>query len=163
MSHPTISRAIDASRRLTRTAADPIFELMESGSRQPTLTVLFDRDCGVCTATARAVGRLDAGSRLEFVPAQTALIDGAPPRAQLLERLYATDAAGHWYSGAAAAVEIARRVPSLRIVGVVARVPGAMVVYELGYRMLAANRHRLSAALGLKVCAVPRRGGVRPS
>src|SRR5689334_23171103 len=129
---------------------------MESGSGQPTLTVLFDRDCGVCTATARAVGRLDAGSRLEFVPAQTARIDGAPPRAQLLERLYATTP---WYSGAEAAVEIARRVPPLRIVSVTARVPGAMVVYELGYRMLAANRHRISAALGLKVCVVPSRGG----
>jgi len=136
---------------------------MEPGSGQPTLMVLYDRDCGVCTATARAVGRLDAGSRLEFVPAQTARIEGAPPRAQLLERLYATDATGHWYSGAEAAVEIARRVPPLRIVSVTARVPGAMVVYELGYRMLAANRHRISAALGLKVCAVPSRGGTRPN
>ena len=55
--------------------------------------------------------------------------------------------------------EIARRVPPLRIVSVFARVPGAMVIYELGYRMLAANRHRISAALGLKVCVVPSRGG----
>ena len=137
---------------------------METASvGQPTLTVLYDRDCGVCTATARAVGRLDASSRLEFVPAQTARIAGAPPRAQLLERLYATDAVGHWYSGAQAAVEIARRVPPLRIVSATARVPGAMMVYELGYRMLAANRHRISAALGLKVCAVPSRGGARPN
>ena len=130
---------------------------------QPTLTVLYDRDCGVCTATARAVGRLDARSRLEFVPAQTARIDGAPPRSQLLERLYAIDATGHWYSGAGAAIEIARRLPPLRIVGAMARVPGAMVVYELGYRIFAANRHRISAALGLKVCAVPSRGRARPN
>ena len=127
--------------------------------KQPTLTVLYDQDCGVCTATARAVRRLDAGRRLEFLPAKSARIDGSPPRSQLLDRLHATDGTGHWYSGAAAAVEICRRVPPLRIVGATARVPGAMVIYELGYRVLAANRHRLSAALGLKVCQVPSRGG----
>jgi len=125
------------------------------------LTVLYDGDCGICTATARAVGRLDAGRRLEFMAAQESHIDGAPPRSLLLDRLYATDSVGHWYSGGAAAIEICRRVPALSIVALTARVPGAMVVYELGYRMLAANRHRLSAALGLKVCQVPSRGAGR--
>lgn len=126
------------------------------------LTMLYDRDCGICTATARAVSRLDVGNRLDFVAAQVASVEGAPPRAQLLERLYAVDGAGRWYSGGAAAIEICRRVPALSVVGITARVPGAMLVYELGYRILAANRHRLSAALGLKVCQVPSRGQVRP-
>jgi predicted DCC family thiol-disulfide oxidoreductase YuxK len=122
------------------------------------LTVLYDRDCGVCTATARAVGRLDEGRWLDFLPAQTAQIDGAPPRTALLERLHAVDDTGQWFSGAQAAVEMARRVPALSIVGAVARVPGAMVVYELGFRILTSNRHSLSAILGLPACQVPRHG-----
>ena len=121
------------------------------------LTVLYDRDCGICTATARSVTRLDHGGRLDFVPAQVAHVDGAPPRHELLDRLYAVDHSGRWYSGAAAAMEIASRVPPLWIVSVTARVPGAMLLYELGYRILAANRHTLSKALGLRACAVPRR------
>src|SRR3954451_6003792 len=127
---------------------------------QGVLTVLYDRDCGVCTATAQAVSRLDQGRRLEFVDAQVAHIDGAPPRALLLERLHAVDDRRSWSSGAGAAVEIARRVPALWIVSAVARVPGAMVAYELGYRLLAGNRHRLSAALGLRVCQLPARGNL---
>jgi len=122
------------------------------------LTVLYDRDCGVCTATARAVGRLDEGRRLEFLPAQSAQLDGAPPHDELLERLHAVDATGRWFSGAQAAVEMARRVPALSIVGVVARVPGAMVIYEFGFQVLTSNRHRLSAVLGLPACQVPRYG-----
>lgn len=124
------------------------------------LTVLYDGDCGICTATARAVGRLDRRRRLDFVAAQVAHIAAAPPRALLLVRLHSVDDRGRWSSGAEAAVEIARRVPALWIVSAVARVPGALVVYELGYRLLAANRHRLSAALGLRVCQVPTRGVV---
>jgi predicted DCC family thiol-disulfide oxidoreductase YuxK len=122
------------------------------------LTVLYDRDCGVCTATAKAVTRLDEGRRLDFIPAQTAQVEGAPSRSQLVARLYAVDDAGRWFSGAGAAVEIARRVPALWIVSATAHLPGAMVVYEIGYRVLAANRHRLSAMLGLPACQVPRRG-----
>ena len=46
-----------------------------------------------------------------------------------LERLYAIDATGHWYSGAGAAIEIARRLPPLRIVGGTGSPANPVVLY----------------------------------
>ena len=120
-----------------------------------TLTVLYDSDCGICTATAHGLARLDAGHMLRFKPLSTSDIVGAPPRATLFASLHTVDDTGHWFSGARATVEIARRVPVLRPVAFVARLPGAMIVFELGYRLMAANRQWLSRRLKVKACPLP--------
>ena len=120
-----------------------------------TLTVLYDSDCGICTATARALVRLDSRHLLRFEPLSSSQVKGAPSRATLAEALHAVDESGRWSSGARASVEIARRVPALRVVAMVARLPGAMLVFDLGYRLVAANRQWLSRRLGLKACQLP--------
>ena len=119
------------------------------------LTVLYDSDCGICTATARGLVRLDKYDLLRFKPLTTRDIAGAPDLDRLVWSLHAVDNKGSWFSGAQATVEIARRVPVLRLVALVARIPGAMIVLGLGYRLVAANRHWLSRKLGLKACRLP--------
>lgn len=127
------------------------------------LTVLYDSDCGICTAIARGLARLDAHHLLRFEPLATHDLAGAPPRATLAESLHAVDDTGHWFSGARATVEIARRVPVLRPVALVARLPGALIVLELGYRIVAANRQWLSRRLNLKACQLPESISARPA
>jgi predicted DCC family thiol-disulfide oxidoreductase YuxK len=124
-----------------------------------TLTVLYDRDCGICTATARALVRLDARGSLVFQPLQLWQSPNGPSRTELERVLHVVDDRGRWSSGGAAMLEIARRVPALRAVAVTARIPGATVVLELTYRFVADHRHQLSALLGLKACPVPARSG----
>ena len=123
-------------------------------SREP-LTVLYDRDCGICTQVSRALVRLDHGARLRLVALQTANIPDAPPPESLAESLHAVDGAGNSVPWRGAVVEICRRVPALRPVAVVAHLPGAMVALQIGYDLVADNRQRLSRVLGLRACRVP--------
>jgi predicted DCC family thiol-disulfide oxidoreductase YuxK len=124
---------------------------------QNRLTVLYDRDCGVCTATALALIRLDRAGRLDFEPLDRYESPDGPSRLELASELHAFDERGRWFTGGAATVEIARRIPVLRPVALAARLPLGMTALGFGYRILAANRHRVSALLGLKACAVTRR------
>ena len=128
-----------------------------------TLTVFYDADCGVCTHVSRALQRLDGHHRLTFVALQSADIPGAPSREELINSLHARDGAGRWFSGGKATVEIARRVPALRIVAVTARLPGAMAILNLGYDLVAANRQSLSRVLGLKACQLRASVSGRPA
>lgn len=82
-----------------------------------------------------------------------------PPRDQLIEALHARDDDGRWFKGAAASVEIARRIPIAWPLTVYAKLPLAMPILDLMYRTFADNRHTISRLLGLKACRVPQRNG----
>ena len=119
------------------------------------LTVLYDSDCGICTQTARVLVRLDSRRRLRLIPLQGADLPNMPPSDQLMGALHAVDARGNWFAGAAASVEIARRIRLLWPVTVFARLPMAMHVLDALYWAVADHRHQLSRLLGLNVCKVP--------
>jgi predicted DCC family thiol-disulfide oxidoreductase YuxK len=118
------------------------------------LTVLYDADCGVCTHTARLMARLDSGRRLKLVALQRAHLPGQPPMDVLSEALHVVDGEGRWSVGAAATLEIARRLPALRPLTSLASLPFAMAALDVGYRVVADNRHQISRLLGLQVCKV---------
>jgi predicted DCC family thiol-disulfide oxidoreductase YuxK len=126
------------------------------------LTVLYDADCGVCSHVARTLVAADTQHRLDLVPLQTADLPDQPARNELLDMLHARDAAGRWFKGAAASVEIARRVPILWPLGIYARLPFAKAMLDWMYRTFADNRHTISRLLGLKVCRVPQRPDQQP-
>ena len=118
------------------------------------LTVLYDGDCGVCTQTARVLARLDSRRRLRLVSLQEARLPGMPPSDELMDALHAVDTDGDWFVGAAAAVELARHVPLLWPISVIAKLPLAMPVLTVLYRAVADNRQGLSRLLRLDVCQV---------
>lgn len=72
--------------------------------------------------------------------------------------LHACDEDGRWFKGAAATVEIARRIPVAWPLTVYAKLPLAMPILDLMYRAFADNRHTISRLLGLKACPVPESG-----
>ena len=119
--------------------------------------MLYDADCGVCSHTARALYRADVGGQLRLISIQAADLPEIPPRQRLMETLHARDDDGRWFTGAAAGVEIARRVPMLWPLSVYARLPLAMSVLDRMYRAVAHNRQAISRLLGLKACRVPER------
>jgi predicted DCC family thiol-disulfide oxidoreductase YuxK len=125
------------------------------GPTQRWLTVLYDGDCGVCSETARALAKLDRRRALRLVPLQSALVAGQPSLDQLLDSLHAVDEAGHWWVGADAMVEIARRIPLLRPITVFARfAPGHWAAEKL-YRLIANHRQTISRVLGMNACKRP--------
>ena len=118
-----------------------------------TLTVLYDADCGVCGWTARLLHWLDRHHRLRLIPLASASLRGQPSQDALREALHAVDSEGQWRAGADACVEIAARLPVLRPLAWLAAIPRSRPLIDAGYRLVAGNRHRLSAMLGLKACA----------
>jgi predicted DCC family thiol-disulfide oxidoreductase YuxK len=131
--------------------------------RSSPLTVLYDADCGWCSAVARRLRRLDRGSRLRFVPLQAA--ERSPDagvamlarRRDLAATLHVVDASGAWTSGGAAVLWILESLPPLRPLARLARLPIVGRLIEPAYRVVADHRGRLSRLLGA-ACRVPGAG-----
>ena len=129
------------------------------------LVVLYDRDCGLCTATARALRRWDRHDRLELVPLQDARASVVPAVAAagrelpLAAALHVVDArTGSVRSGGDGALAIAAVLPG----GWAARMLGAVAPFRwivgIGYGLIARHRHGIGRWLRLEgpVCEVPR-------
>ena len=124
-------------------------------SPQPgTAWLLFDRDCGFCTRAAGLLRRIDRRGRVEIIALQE---QGAPARFgvtldQALEQLWALDAQGRRYGGAAAANAVLGVALGTRIPFHIYRIPGIRQLQDALYRWIAANRYRLPGSSG--TCAV---------
>jgi predicted DCC family thiol-disulfide oxidoreductase YuxK len=116
----------------------------------PTLTVLYDGECAFCTWTVSILARLDRGRRLRLMPLRGASLPGQPTLDELVDSLHAVDAEGRWWAGGDALIEICRRVPPLRPMVWLARLPLAGPLIDIGYRLVARNRQPISRLLGLK-------------
>ena len=129
------------------------------------LLVLFDRDCGICTATAVQLRRWDRGGRLELLALQAAASDPRPLVREvstghpLHGELHVLDpGTGDIRSGGRAVLEIAARLPGGRIPSLLGRFPPAAWALGLGYALVARNRRAISRALRLDtVCVIPPR------
>jgi predicted DCC family thiol-disulfide oxidoreductase YuxK len=116
------------------------------------LTVLYDADCGVCRLTVRALRKLDWRRRLAFMPLQrfVATAPGDPTRRRLLWALHVRDGRGRWYRAGDAMLRIASELPVLVPLSIVGRLPGMSGPVEVGYRLVAGNRHVISRALHIR-------------
>ena len=148
---------VSRRRRETRRSSSEV-DARTSPDSSPLLTVYYDADCGLCNGQARLLERLDWQRRLRLVALQQTALDvaDAPPVEQLLTSMHVRDENGAWASGAAASVQIARRIPLLRPVAVAARLPFVVRLLERGYAPLARNRSRLSSLMGMRACRVGR-------
>ena len=128
------------------------------------LVVLYDRDCGLCSASARALSRWDRDDHLNVVPLQD--VASRVPRVASLVAGRRLECAIHVVdpvtarvtTGGAGVLAIARRLPGGAVAGLVAAIPPARWAVELAYGVVAANRHRIGRWMGLDgpVCDVPR-------
>ena len=129
------------------------------------LAVLYDRDCGLCTATARRLRRWDRAGRLKLLPLQETATSGRPAIAAagrhlpLASVLHVVDeSTGEVHAGGDAAFTIAGRLPGGRVVRPVAALaPARWIVGQL-YGVVARNRHRIGRWLRLEgpACDIPR-------
>ncbi|HET7029100.1 MAG TPA: DUF393 domain-containing protein [Candidatus Limnocylindrales bacterium] len=141
--------------------ARPARDLAAPGQR---LVVLYDRDCGLCTATARRLRRWDRAGRLELVPLQDAAGSARPALASMAARsltaaLHVLDErTGEVRAGGDAALAIAAALPGGALARPVAAIPPARWLVGVLYEAVARNRHRIGRWLDLEgpVCDVPR-------
>jgi len=124
------------------------------------LKLAYDADCGFCQVTADVFAGLQfyKGTVLELVAYQDP---------NLLEHLPGIDVShadggvqllledGRVFCDAAAVGEILKRTCWWWWLGWMIRLPIAKHAAQIGYRMIAVNRRRMSLWLGLKACRLP--------
>jgi predicted DCC family thiol-disulfide oxidoreductase YuxK len=114
--------------------------------------LIYDGDCGFCTATANWVDERP-GSNVDVQPWQSLDLDAYGLTVDdVTSAAYWVDPSGELHRGHRA---VARTLVSLggplAIVGRVLGVPPVSWLAALGYRLVAANRYRLPGA----TCAIP--------
>lgn len=118
------------------------------------LTVLYDARCRVCTRIAGRLAGLDADRRLRLRPLQGARSDAWPSVRRLAQErdlrraLHVIDESGTWVDGGEAMLRALERVPWLRLVARLGRLPLVSALVEPGYRWFARNRARFSWLAG---------------
>ena len=118
------------------------------------LTVLYDADCGFCTAVARLLGRRGTMS-VAAIQSHTGakLLADLDPATRLAAFHVATPTGERWTGGAALA-PLARELPGGRAIApLLERFPSAT---GRAYTLVARNRRRLSRVLGLTTCRTSR-------
>ena len=145
------------------------FRLGRDGSR---LTVLYDRDCGICGLTARTLRRWDRNDRFELVALQEAATSRDPRLVgvaavhALEDRLHVVDEAGHVAAGGDAALAIADALPGGWLLRPWAAVAPLRRLVALGYAWVAGHRRLVGSWLGVELnCEVPQDSsiGLRPA
>lgn len=121
------------------------------------IEMFFDGDCPLCVRETNVLRKMDRRGRIKFT-------DIAAPEFkadehgktfdELMEKMHGRLADGTWVTG----VEVFRRLYSAVGFGRVmwlTRVPGVSHALDLGYRIFAANRLRLTGRCAGGVCKVP--------
>jgi predicted DCC family thiol-disulfide oxidoreductase YuxK len=135
----------------------PGFELAARWFARPerARTVLFDADCGICMFVCRVLERLDPFQRLSFVSnGDRARFPESIPSELLDRTLVVILPDGRLATEGRAVFEVLRALPFGIFLGWWLRVPGLAGWGNSLYRLVARNRARISARLGLTACRV---------
>jgi predicted DCC family thiol-disulfide oxidoreductase YuxK len=145
--------------------ADPLVETPSSGDSadRPALTVLYDRDCGLCQATVKQLRRWDRRRRFAMLPLQSAPASGDPAirtaaaESPLESALHVVAADGRVLAGGDAALAIIHELPGGGILDPWRGVAPFRWVVAAGYGAIAGHRHEIGRALRLEgpACDVP--------
>ena len=117
---------------------------------EPALTVYHDGSCPLCRMEIGQYRRSVGAEHIDFVDIAE---PGAKPgpdlaRDKALGRFHVRLPSGELRSGAAGFVEVWKLLPRWRSLTMVAEVPGALTVLELGYRAFLPLRPTLARYLG---------------
>jgi len=115
-------------------------ETREAARKEAAACVLYDGECPLCTDSAR---RFEGVLRRRGFELATLQSRENSPVAPSEMRVLTPDGRAH--GGAAALLQIARRVWWAWPLFALAKIPGVMPLFNAAYRLLARNRKKLSA------------------
>ena len=120
--------------------------------------VVYDADCGVCQASVAWARKRDRRKALEFVGNDVPELPAGVSREETEHTMIVLDG-GRKLVRAEGVARLLRELPGWGPVAALLRAPGIRRLADWGYDRFARNRHRISAALGMRACAVPQRKG----
>ena len=122
--------------------------------------LLFDGDCGLCTAFADWAVRMDRTKKFDIMPYQ--LVSEAElrrfgtSRRKCSQRMHAITSRGRVYTGAFALNYLVWQFsPWHLLVMVIYLMPVFLLCELIFYELVAQNRRRLSQWLGMRACVTP--------
>lgn len=121
------------------------------------MTVVFDADCGVCQASVAWARKRDRAGALRFVGNDALPLPAGLTLEETAHTVVALEEDGRKLVRAAAVARVLRELPGYGALAALLTAPGLRRLADFGYDRFAAHRHRISAALGLRACAVPAR------
>lgn len=121
--------------------------------------LLFDGDCGICSYLSEVAGRMNGGRQFVIRPYQSISEVALGPYgigyADCEQKLQVITGNGKVHAGAFAVnYFLWQRFPWNLAVMLVYLLPILLVLEIIGYRLVAANRHRISGWFGLKACLI---------
>jgi predicted DCC family thiol-disulfide oxidoreductase YuxK len=114
--------------------------------------VIYDGDCGICTAQVSKLPFWDCQNRLAYLSLHDPEVERRYPdasRERLMQEMLIVDRKGGRHWGPEAIRYLTRRLRRLWWAAPLAYLPGSMFVWRPLYRWVARNRYRLSG----KKCA----------
>jgi predicted DCC family thiol-disulfide oxidoreductase YuxK len=111
--------------------------------------VVYDGDCGICTAQVSKLPGMDRKGRLAYLSLHDEEVQRRWPevsRDRLMEEMLIVDRKGKRHWGPEAIRYLTRRLPRLWPAAPLAYFPGSMLVWRPLYRWVARNRYRFSGA-----------------
>jgi len=117
------------------------------------IAVVYDADCGVCQASVAWAKQRDRRGAFQFVGNDAGELPAGVSREETGHTVVVIDGARKLVRADGVA-RVLRELRGWSLLGAVLRVPGIRQIANLGYDVFARRRHRVSAALGMRACAV---------
>jgi predicted DCC family thiol-disulfide oxidoreductase YuxK len=111
--------------------------------------VVYDGQCGICTAQVGKLPGWDRQQRLSYLSLHDEEVQRRWPdvsRDRLLNEMLIIDRSGRRHWGPEALRYLTRRLPRLWLAAPLAYFPGSMLLWRPLYRWVARNRYRFSGA-----------------
>jgi predicted DCC family thiol-disulfide oxidoreductase YuxK len=121
------------------------------------LTVVYDADCGVCQASVAWIRRRDRRGVFRFVGNDAAELPAGVSLEETEHTMVVLEEGGRKFTRGGGVARILRELRGWSALGALLRAPGLRQLADWGYDRFAKNRHRVSAALGMRACALPDR------
>ncbi|MEP7273040.1 MAG: DUF393 domain-containing protein [Acidobacteriota bacterium] len=121
--------------------------------------LLFDGDCGICTRSAEICARIDSRNLFRIAPYRAIPEEELAPyglsHAECAGAVQIISSSGRVYSGPFAVnYFLFKFLPWSILIVLLYAIPIFLVLEILLYRLVAANRQRISRLLGLTACRV---------
>ncbi len=121
------------------------------------LTVVYDADCGVCQASVAWIRKRDRRGVFRFVGNDAAALPAGVSLEETEHTMVVLEEGGRKFTRGQGVARILRELRGWSALGALLRAPGLKQLTDWGYDRFAENRHRVSAALGMRACALPHR------
>lgn len=145
-----------AERIKTAVPARPAYTpgMQAAGKTEP-IVIVYNAECAFCRARMHAVRKWDLDGRCEYIAAQDPDLPDRFPQLQgtdLADGLRVVLPDGQVRFGADAVHAIAQRLPAVRWLSPLYRLPGVGTLSRRAYAWIAANRHALSRSCQTGSC-----------